>query len=112
VREEREALDKVIERVNSNVAAYLGLTLRTVRWETESYPGFHLDGPQGLIDKILKIEDSDILIGIFWKRFGTPTKDGKSGTEHEFYKAYEAWKKNGKPHIMMYFSKNHIILIA
>ncbi|MFZ0513638.1 MAG: hypothetical protein WAM14_18675, partial [Candidatus Nitrosopolaris sp.] len=51
------------------------------------------------------IEDCDILIGIFWKRFGTPTSDGKTGTEHEFHKAYEAWKKNKRPQIMLYFNQ-------
>jgi hypothetical protein len=53
--------------------------LEVHRWETDSYPGFHPEGPQGLIDPILKIEDCDILIGIFWRRFGTPTTDAKSG---------------------------------
>ena len=105
VKEEREALGKVIERVNRNAAENLGLVLNAVRWETDSYPGFHVDGPQGLIDPILKIEDSDILIGVFWKKFGTQTKDGKTGTEHEFYKAYEAWKQNKRPHIMLYFNQ-------
>lgn len=106
VKAERKALDRVIERVNRNTAEGLGLVLKAVRWETDSYPGFHVEGPQGLIDSILNIEDCDILIGILWKRFGTPTvRDGKTGTEHEFYKAYEAWKQNKRPHIMMYFSK-------
>ena len=59
-----------------------------------------------MIDPILKIEDCDILICVFWKRFGTPIKkDGKTGTEHEFYKAYETWKQNEKPHIMLYFNQ-------
>ena len=59
-----------------------------------------------MIDPILNIDDCDILIGIFWKRFGTPIKeDGKTGTEHEFYNAYEAWKKNGRPQIMLYFNQ-------
>ncbi len=58
-----------------------------------------------MIDPILKIEDCDILICIFWKRFGTITEDGKTGTEHEFYKAYEAWKQNKRPQIMLYFSQ-------
>jgi HEAT repeat protein len=91
--------------VNKNAAENLGLILKAVRWETDSYPGFHIDGPQGLIDPIINIEDCDILICIFWKRFGTITKDGKTGTEHEFYKAYEAWKQNKRPHIMMYFNQ-------
>jgi hypothetical protein len=106
VKEEREALDKVIDKVNDITAESLGLILKAVRWETDSYPGFNVDGPQGLIDPIIKIDDCDILICIFWKRFGTPIKeDGKTGAEHEFYKAYEAWKQNNKPHIMLYFSQ-------
>jgi hypothetical protein len=31
--------------------------------------------PQGLIDERMQIGDADIAIGIFWKRFGTPTGD-------------------------------------
>lgn len=106
VKEEREALDKVINRINRNTAESQGLILKTVRWETDSYPGFHIDGAQGLIDPILKIEDCDIFICIFWKRFGKPIKKGgKTGTEHEFYKASEKWKQNRKPQIMLYFNQ-------
>lgn len=103
VMKERQALIPVIDDVNNSEAEDLGLTLKTLRWETDAYPGFHLDGPQGLVDQILNIKHCDILIGIFWKRFGTPTADGFS--EHEIYAAYEAWRKNGKPHIMLYFNQ-------
>jgi hypothetical protein len=104
VRKERKALDRTIQKVNRRVAKYLGLSLQAVLWETDTYPGFHVDGPQALIDSLLNIEDCDILIGILWKRFGTPIKEkGRTGTEHEFYKAHKAWKINGKPHIMLYF---------
>jgi hypothetical protein len=58
-----------------------------------------------LIDSLLRIEDSDILIGIFWKRFGTPVEGAKSGTEHEFQEAYNAWKKQGRPQILFYFKR-------
>jgi len=106
VIKEREALaNSIIDRVNRNTAERLGLILKLGRWETDTYPGLHIDGPQGLVDSILKIEDCDILIGIFWKRFGTPTPDGKTGTEHEFYKAYDAWKKNKRPQVMLYFNQ-------
>ncbi len=83
----------VIDEVNRGVAADRGLRLELSRWETDAHPGFHLDGPQGLIDPILNITDCDLLIGIFWKRFGTPTADGKTGTEHEFSLAHEAWQE-------------------
>jgi len=79
--------------------------MELIRWETDSYPGFHPDGPQGLIDPVIRVEDCDILVGIFWKRFGTPTKESASGTAHEFQVAYEAWKKNNRPQVMVYFNQ-------
>ena len=107
VKKERDSLEEIIKKVNTNIAHDSGLHLDVVRWENDAYAGFHIDGPQGLIDTVLKIEDCDIFIGIFWKKFGTPTKkDGMTGTEHEFKKAYEAWKNNkkNKPHIMIFFN--------
>lgn len=105
VRPERETLEKVAGNLNNLLAPYLGLYLEIFRWETDSYPGFHVDGPQGLIDELMQIEKSDIVVGMFWKRFGTPTKDGTTGTEHELKNAYKAWKASGgkRPHIMLYF---------
>jgi len=105
VQPERDALPSVIEEINRGVAADRGLHLVLSRWETDSYPGFHADGPQGLIDPILNIADCDLLIGIFWKRFGTPTADGKTGTEHEFNLAHQAWKEKGSPQIFVYFNE-------
>lgn len=105
VQAERDTLSSVADELNRTVARVHGLRLEVVRWETDAYPGFHVDGPQGLIDPILSIEDSDIFIGIFWKRFGTPTRGAQSGTEHEFQRAVEAWREHGSPHIMFYFSQ-------
>jgi len=96
VRAERDALEKVIEEINHGVAALAGLRLELSRWEKDAFPGFHPDGPQGLIDPILRIPDCDLLVGIFWKRFGTA---------HEFHTAYEAWKRSGHPQIMVYFNQ-------
>ena len=105
VQEERDVLDKVVTEVNRGVAADRGIRLEVARWETDAYPGFHPDGPQGLIDPILRITDCDLLIGIFWKRFGTATSDAESGTEHEIHVAHEAWKRSGAPQIMIYFNE-------
>ena len=105
VQPERDALVQVVEELNNGVARDRSLRLELARWETDAYPGFHLEGPQGLIDSVLKIEDCDLLIGIFWKRFGTPTHDAGSGTEHEFDKAYEAWKTSKRPQILVYFNQ-------
>ncbi len=103
VQPERDVLPAVIEEVNRYIADR-GFNFVLRRWETDTYPGFHAEGPQGLIDPILKITDCDLLIGIFWKRFGTQTKDGKTGTEHEFSLAHEAWREKGSPQIFVYFN--------
>lgn len=102
---EREALQAVLEELNGGIAADRNLVLQLRRWETDAYPGFYPWGPQGLIDQILKIEDCDLLIGIFWKLFGTPTKDARSGTEHEILCAYAAWQQTRRPQIMVYFNQ-------
>jgi hypothetical protein len=74
-------------------------------WDTDAYPGFHPEGPQGLIDACLAIEDCDVFIGVFWKRFGTPVPDAGSGTEHEIRKARAAWREKERPQIMVYFNE-------
>src|SRR5262245_12886803 len=105
VQPEREALSGVVDELNHGIARDRGLQLSITRWEDDAYAGFHPQGPQGLIDAILRTEDCDIFIGIFWKRFGTPVYDAGSGTEHEFHRAYAAWPQQRRPHIMMYFNQ-------
>ncbi len=97
VQEEHRIMEDVIEELNRGVADDRGLRLELSRWETDAYPGFHSDGPQGLIDPVLKIEECDILLGIFWKRFGTPTGDARSGTEHEIRHAIQSRPQSGRP---------------
>lgn len=103
VQKERNIVTDVVEYLNHGIAALQGFYLEVIRWETDSHPGFHSAGPQGLIDEILDIENSDIVIGIFWKRFGTPVLDANSGTEHELHRAWDAWKKSKRPQVMVYF---------
>lgn len=104
VRRERESYASVLEQVNRDTARPSGLHLELWRWETDAYPGFHPDGPQGLIDTEMRVSDCDLFVGIFWNRIGTPTRSGKTGTEHEFGLAYRAWKKQKCPEIMLYFN--------
>ncbi|MBL8188363.1 MAG: hypothetical protein JNK38_10170 [Acidobacteria bacterium] len=104
VMAERNALADVIEDLNQGIARQYGLRLELARWETDSYPGFHPEGPQGLIDDILRIEDCDLLIGIFWKRFGSPTMGANSGTEHEIQTAINGWNQNRRPQVAVYFN--------
>ena len=105
VHAERHAVSAVVDEVNRGVARERGLVLEVRQWEKDAFPGFHAQGPQAIIDSILGIPDCDIFLGIFWRRFGTPVTDAKSGTEHEYHLAYEAWKKKGRPQIFFYFNQ-------
>jgi adenylate kinase family enzyme len=112
VQRERDAVERVVAETNKGIGAELGYRLDVLRWETDAFPGFHLDGPQGLIDEVLDITNCDILVGIFWKRFGTPTMGAESGTEHEIKTAYEAWRSTIVPRIMLYFNEEPYSLKA
>ena len=59
VQAERDRAPVVVDELNRGIAADRGLRLEVYRWETDAYPGFHAEGSQGLIDPILRIEDSD-----------------------------------------------------
>ncbi len=102
---ERQSVEGIADELNRGLADVLGLRLEVVRWETDAFPGFNKDGPQGHIDKVLRIDGSDLVVGIFWKRFGTPVKDAASGTEHEIRGAYKSWESTGSPQIMVYFKQ-------
>jgi hypothetical protein len=105
VTAERGAVERVFDEINHGIARDRNLYCEVWRWETDAYPMFHAEGPQGAVDEILPIDSSDLLIGIFWKRFGTPVKDAASGTEHEIRLAYAAWQAKHRPQIMLYFSQ-------
>ena len=105
VARERDAVGKVFEEINRGIAWDNNLLCEVWRWETDAYPQFHPEGAQGAIDRVLRIDDCDLLIGIFWKRFGTPLKGAASGTEHEIRLAHEAWRAKQRPQVMLYFNQ-------
>jgi len=68
-----------------------------VGWETHSAPLMG-ERPQEIINKQV-LENSDLLIGVFWTRIGTPTGEYVSGSVEEIKKHIDS----GKP-AMLYFS--------
>ena len=105
VQAERDMIPAIVDELNKGIADERGVRLEVYRWETDAFPAFHSQGPQGQIDRGLRIEDCDLLIGIFWKRFGTPVLDAQSGTEHEIRLALESCEKMGRPQLMIYFNQ-------
>ncbi len=105
VVEERNILEQIVDDLNKLLGAKTGFRLELVKWETDTYPGLGEDA-QGVINEQID-DDYDIFIGILWKRFGTPTKRGPSGTAEEFSNAYQkARNEPNKLRVMFYFNNS------
>jgi hypothetical protein len=104
VPNERRLVNEVIKDINTHLAMPVGFVLELRQWE-DVYPALHEAGPQGHIDTQLNIGDCDYVVGILWRRFGTPTPTGQTGTEHEVRQADALWQKHGRPQLMLYFNR-------
>lgn len=101
VEEEWIAIQDSISRWNIDNSDKISVVLIPVRWSSHAVPELGAP-PQRILNKQL-LDNSDILIGIFWSRIGTQTVDSESGTvdEIEYFR-----KKNGP--VMLYFSSKEI----
>jgi tetratricopeptide (TPR) repeat protein len=77
-------------------------------WHTDSTPGLHLDGPQGLTDAKMDVASADLVVAVFWSRLGTPVLGAPSGTVHELERAWDAWRGQGTPDVWLYFSEQDV----
>lgn len=80
--------------LHSNTTAW---HIESRHWKTDAVPDMS-DRPQGVINHQL-IDDADVLVAIFWSRFGTPTGAAASGTEEEVRRGIKAKKL-----VLLYFS--------
>ena len=106
VCDERETVKNIIDEINLTNGDEEPFVLKLINWESCTYPSVG-EYSQDVINN--QIGAYDIFVGIWWKRFGTPTKKADSGTKEEFDRAYKSWKdSHGKPRIMTYFNKENI----
>lgn len=97
VADERAIAREEIYRWNSLHAVDTKTVLLPVGWETDATPDLQARG-QAVINRQL-VDTSDLLIGIFWTRLGTPTPEADSGTVEEI----ERFVSEGK-RCIIYFS--------
>ena len=102
VQEERDVVSVVVDELRRILGQVRPVELETVRWETHAWPDVGADA-QDVINR--EIGQFDIFVGVMWRRFGTPTKRGDSGTSEEFNRAYNYFKQYGRPRIMFYFRR-------
>lgn len=87
VIEERQLVRDAIYEWNAIHSKQFGVMLNPVGWENNVAPQMG-SRPQEIINKSI-LNDSDILIGIFWTRLGSPTGKYVSGTVEEIAKHCE-----------------------
>lgn len=100
IKEEIDTAIKVVNRWTTLHAEQSSTVLLPIHWTTNSYPE-HGAHPQTLLNGQLASK-SDMLIGIFGARVGTPTEKSQSGTIEEI----EEHIKAGKP-VMLFFRRQN-----
>lgn len=81
VIEEIDSIRLIIEEINKTPGKTHDYTLQMLNWDVDTYTAIGED-PQDVINTQIDNE-YDILIGIIWKKLGTPTLRDKSGTVEE-----------------------------
>ena len=102
LQDEREAVDSVIAELNITYCGYRNIAIELLKWETHSAPAVGNSSTQDIIDEDFG-SDYDIFIGLFWKKFGTPTLKFQSGTEQEFENALKRYRDGERMQILFYF---------
>lgn len=106
VVEERAIVKNIIDEFNSIYSDRLNAMIELCSWEKSSYPSCGADAQEVINSQIG--DNYDIFLGILWTRFGSKTQKYESGTEEEFYRAYERFKRGEHIHIMMYFNHEKV----
>ena len=101
VQVERHVLRDVVYDWNRIHSRKDGLVLLPVLWETDAHPASG-DRPQQIINRQI-VDESDIVIAVFWYRMGSATGAHPSGTAEEI----DRFLKNRKQ-VLVYFSEANI----
>lgn len=97
VQREIDIAREVITAWNTQHGDGLGLYVKHQHWKTDAFPDASERG-QAVINGQL-IDSADIVVAIFWTRFGTPTGAADSGTEEEIRRSIRIKKQ-----VAVYFS--------
>ena len=97
IEAEIDIINLVIEDIIKTSGKKDGFTIESLNWNKDVYSSRGKE-VQEVVNN--QVEDYDLLIGILWKRAGTPTKKYKSGTIEEISRAI----KNNK-NALVYFNK-------
>ncbi len=94
---ERTIVFEEITEWNETHGAALSVSLHLKHWGNSTFPELG-ERPQAIINR-QSLDSADIVVAIFWTRFGSPTGMAESGTEEEVRRSVAS----GRP-VMLYFS--------
>lgn len=109
---ERRVVKKILEQLNREFSGQL--VMIPILWEEDP-----LLASETFQSQIHPPSETDIYIGIFWSRLGSPLpkditrEDGSrylSGSEYEFEDAMAGFRKSGKPDLLIYRKTAEILV--
>lgn len=89
-------IETTINLFNNNYGRANNIIIRTFHWSKSAYPTIG-ESPQDILNKQI-VDCSDMAVGIFWTRFGSPTTEYNSGTEEEIERMVSSNKQ-----VFLYF---------
>lgn len=101
---ERDAARAVMAQVSARWAEHVDIQCYDYREDT-----FHSRG--GFQEQVPNVADYDLVVGIVWKRLGTPLDPGRfpdaaracgSGTQYEIETAFDAARACGRPEVVVF----------
>lgn len=98
VARELKKAGEIVDEWNSSQGLDSNFFVRNAHWATDAAPDMS-DRPQAVINRQL-IDKADLIVAVFWKRFGTPTGVSASGTQEEIERAITQGKR-----VLLYFSE-------
>lgn len=97
VNNELNSIKLIIDEINKSIGKQSSFAIHTLNWKSDTYTQIG-DDAQEVINN--QVEDEyDILLGIIWKKIGTPTKRDRSGTIEEINRALDLSKE-----LLLYFN--------
>lgn len=102
VTQELKAIPEVFSAWNAINSPKSGKYLEPVHWRSHSYLSAG-DRPQSILNAQI-VDDSDLLVAVFWTRLGTPTGDFASGSVEEIERFISAKKP-----VLVYFSSQPVV---
>lgn len=100
-------VEEIFNNLNIEFQRDYNLKIQTYTYQ-KLPPSLNGNAVQEVIESMIKPSDCEIVIGIFWKRLGTPTNGYNSGSEYEIKSAVNKVKAEGEgsnTRVMVYFSK-------